>query len=586
MRVHNSGGKRAWLAMAILFFTPWAVWGEEAYIFSYSKYRDISAINQELSIERVVAEKVRLSLKGMNTGNRNETLDRLKDSSGGDFELTPLFWRRLELSLSGLGRKGRDEGGGYRSQTTEGKLSLDLSYLPLDYLSVLTSLGLGSDLYQRISSEGDTSIANSGGDYSLLVSMDRDWLTGYYSEEGGRRELTEERHRELFGAMGRRFNWLEVEAETRGVVSTEDYPTGEGKEEKSSKGGFGKLSLEAQPTNQFGLQLMASLKGEEYQYSVEEKGREIDSTGVQGIVDYSPLEAVRVELNLRRSFRHKDYRRDRSDEWFEDRYFGSSVEYLLEGGSWVRFEKSIGLSSYDLPHRYNFDDRDLLNESLNLTTKLLLGMTSLLTRISTRENRIIYIEKERSANNRNLAIYEFSNLISFSPLQTFLAQANLGIKADYTTYQFNPERNTLVRAVKLGMKLCNPAEEGHPYEVDYLLTVQDQGAYLFNLQLDEWRYRKDTQILKNELSLSLPLVTEENMALAPTYRLKAIKTFGYSAEDGNVHLVEKAGGQEHHIGLRGNVLLSEGSRFELSGERVIERGRTFWDLTASLSYNF
>lgn len=586
---------RALLIEALLFgpiLLPSSLWGEDTYRIGYSKYRDISSMEQKLNMTRAWGERLRVFASGANAGDMNETLKRFRDSRGGDFGVNLLLARELELALSGEGRRTRDEGSDYENQTTENELSIGLSYSPFEYVSLFTSIGQLTDQYQRRSLGADTSttITNRGMRDSLLVTIEREENHAHYLQIGESRDITDKRVRELGCGIKRRiFDWVESEFEVEGEVWAENYPTLEGRERKDSKSGSGQLSLTAQPTSSLRLQLTAAMQGEDHTYAspenpeAREKGRKIRRRGIDGHVAYSLIEPLELNLNLGRTFRERDYRKDRSDEYLDEKSFNGSVKYQLRGGSSVRFERTIDLSSYEFPHRYNFDDRDLLNQSLGLVTHFLLPRaTSLLTKISTQDNRIVYMKGEASANNRRLTVYEFSNLVGFSPLRNLEAENTLGIRANYTTYQFNPERNTLVRSVRLGSKLSYGAKEVHPYQGDYLLTIEDRGAYLFSAKAERWGYRKDTQIFKHELSLSVPLLARETYSLVPSYRLKSIETFGYTPEG------EKTGkgrDDEHYLGGRGDLVLSKASTFAFSVERVLREGNPFWDLSLSLSYN-
>ena len=123
---------------------------------------------------------------------------------------------------------------------------------------------------------------------------------------------------------------------------------------------------------------------------------------------------------------------------------GSTLNYILSSSDTIQFSGSGSLLRYDTPSDQNFDDRDELWYSFNLSTRhqinpyLHVGVTA-----EANLTHLVYIFKEQSANNTWNRVIRLAPRLEFVPSDVLSSSNGFEVLANYTVYDF--ENNPFVQ---------------------------------------------------------------------------------------------------------------------------------------------
>jgi hypothetical protein len=263
-----------------------------------------------------------------------------------------------------------------------------------------------------------------------------------------------------------------------------------------------------------------------------------------------------------------DFGRDINDEDVEEIFWSAHLGAGLTPRDSLEISGHLARSSFDPPHRENFNQRDSFTSSLKFTyVRVFNEALRLSTEAVTNLTHLVYLRSQRSANNNWTRNYGLYPTIRIRPWASLSLHQRFGISANYTEYDFDDlftdiKSNIFRQARAISELIYHPGEEVN-LTFSYTYQVEDFGRLVKEdrwVEILSW----DKSYQSFDLSIAYPLFS----------RLAVVPTLGYSHRREYEH---RQGGRHFtsrliskRIGLSGRYRLRSDNDMTFSVNRSVE----------------
>lgn len=585
------------------------------YALTYTTYRDVSTLDQSLNYARLSWPHLSLYAGSSFSDAKNTTLARTQGERNAHINADYSLPHRITLGLSARGSETSDRGAAYKSKSLRDGLALNLTYVPWENVTLSRSEGLLFDRYQRTEAgplnpgvpvtldrlnQGHSDASgimwrpfpgsdSTGVDLPLLLS---------YSESGQSQQSSSSRNRSFSSTltMPAGPGTLQAQGDVSRFLQT--YPYQNARESKSL--GQQRAHLVYEPMKAHGVfrsQLTLDLSRVDSRYSSTDpalasslKDNQIEDATLGSTIDYAPHPRVSVGVQFKRTGKKSRYGQTVNNEDFLFNDLRTTVTWRLPAGNQLAFLRAIRLSRYDLLHPFNFDTRDMLEEETSSTLSVnVFPRTRLVTLLAARQNHLIYVQREKSANNRRMTSYEFSPALDLHPFDFLSLRESFGLRADYIIYDFSFARGTLLRTKVIATRIEILRRGREAARLEYTHNTLDQGGYLLDPVLSAWGYRRDTGRDQDNFEILVPVSLGPSITLDPRYALQRIERWQFHPDTSGTRIERSPTSrllqQDFSVGV--STLIGEDASLRASLARTYREGeRSFWDIKSTFTYGF
>lgn len=551
------------------------------YSTTFHLFKDFTSWEQDFTYHRSLGKKFSLSSESELTKGDEKTLCRKQE--GGKIGLTFSYLVTPQIILKTVleGRASREQSETYKNVTRRNSLSAELSYQPVKWLILTETLGRVFDQYQREEKreEIETITYNEGKleTFSLVLAQEKDTLR--YLNSSQIQTVTSQREQNISASFAQPiFHLGRLQLEVGKNEAQRDYPLEDTRETKRQNRTKAQASFKTEKFRGIIFSLSTNLANDELKYSLtsplsgwQPKDTKSSEINIISSLIYQWQDHTTFKFNFRRGEKKSTFKRTIDDETVKVKDFSASLNYK----EFLDFRYFLYLAQYDFPHRYNFNAHDLYQEETTakfslpsfaqLRINILLGV---------RQNKLVYVKPEMSANTKKNNIYELTPQIQAQPLKSLNLQMEYSLRADYTFYEFKLEDDFLLRSASAKTQLKLFLTPQTTTTLEHLFLTQDQGAYFFNPSTKRREYWQSYVSDRNNFDLAFNFKPSQEISLS---LLGGIHSF-HSNETKNI---EKSltGNTEYSLGRSGVFRFSGGKTFR-------SPGKDFWEIQTSLEYKF
>jgi len=572
---------------------------------SASVFRDVTSFTTTFNRSISKAQGLSYALGWTSTDQGNTTLDRNQKSRGAsltmEYGLRP--WFHPFLKTEGLASS--DAGTGYQNRTYRTSAQVGVRLTPLSNLSISPALGAISEEFHAAAGGPEAVKNNSGQSRSLgviLTPTSRFPLDGRFSETVESQGLLSTHEVSGLGSVSRTlFGRQSLRADLEGFRGKYSYPLGTADEEKHQRLSRLRLSYELLNLKRIQGKLSETHSEEAYDYSSPDPMLSSSSKNylkkedlLLGSLAYHPWRSLDLGCQMRRSKGKNDYPNQTINTQVLD---SKSLEVRAQARpnaySVLDFLQTFGLDSYDFPHPFNFNARDLgsgstfFRASVQATNTTQLGMSLLV-----RQDHLVYVKAEMSANNRWIRSYQVTPRLSFTPLPGLLWTQSYILRADYNLYDFETSarnNNLLLRSAAFQDSL----RLGATGREDCLLLffggqIQSQGPYLYEAASKRYGYYTSQENSRYSFGLQAVHVLFRNrLKLTPGYSYERRRNTEFLPDTSYTKLLpnelSRVIVQELSLGAEGRLWKQANYMFQAT--RSLRWGEaSYWDVRALLDW--
>ena len=565
---------------------------------SASWFRDVSSFTTTFHRSVNPAQGFSYAIGWSSTDQGNATLSRNQKSRGASLSLEYglASWLRPFLKIEGL--TSSDAGTGYKNRTYRSSAQVGVRLTPLPNLEISPGYGLVSEKFLSGSGGPETTRDNSGRSHSLTAAITPTPsfpLEGKFSESLESQGLLTTHEVSGMGSVAKvLFGRQSLRADLEGFRGKYSYPLGTSNEEKRQRMSRLRLSYELLNMKRIQGRLSETHSEETYDYrspdpSPKDFGKKEDL--LLSSLAYHPWQSLDLGCTMRRAKGKNTYpNQPINTQVLDSKALEVRAQARPNAYSVLDFVQTFGLDSYDFPHPFNFNARDLGSGSTFFRTTIQATKTTRLgMSILARQDHQVYVKPEMSANNRWTRSYQVAPLLAFTPLPWLLWSQSYALRADYNLYDFVPNNNLLLRSVSFQDSLrFGPAGREDFVFLAFGGQVQSQGPYLYDAAKKTYGYYTSQENSRYSFGLGANHVLRKGgLRITPGYSYERRKVVDYQPdtsytkllanEQSRVIVQDLSLGAEARLGKRANV--------SLQATRSLRQGEeSYWDVRALLDW--
>ena len=569
---------------------------------SASRFRDVTSFTTTFNRSIFKVQGLSYALGWTSTDQENTTLSRNQKSRGASLSLEYGASSRLRPFLKTEGLASSDAGTGYKNRTYRSSAQVGVRLTPLPNLEVSPGMGLVSEKFLSGSGGPEVTRDNSGRSYSLTAAITPTPsfpLEGKFSESLESQGLLTTHEVSGMGTVSKvLFGRQSLRADLEGFRGKYSYPLGAANEEKRQRMSRLRLSYELLNMKRIQGRLSETHSEENYDYRspdpslsspTKDFGKKEDL--LLGALAYHPWQSLDLGCTMRRSKGKNTYpNQPINTQVLDSKALEVRAQARPNAYSVLDFVQTFGLDSYDFPHPFNFNARDLGSGSTFFRTTIQATKTTRLgMSILARQDHQVYVKPEMSANNRWTRSYQVAPLLAFTPLPWLLWSQSYALRADYNLYDFVPNNNLLLRSVSFQDSLrFGPAGREDFVFLAFGGQVQSQGPYLYDAAKKTYGYYTSRENSRYSFGLGASQVLRKGgLRITPGYSYERRKIVDYQPdtsytrllanEQSRVIVQDLSLGAEARLGKRANV--------SLQATRSLRQGEeSYWDVRALLDW--
>ncbi|KPK67395.1 hypothetical protein AMJ82_10715 [candidate division TA06 bacterium SM23_40] len=575
------------------------------------RYRDVSRLRNEMNILSFRMGEALVSGSAVREMQRNETVDRTKETTTADIRISYPVSGRVSLEFAGRGDLSSDEGEAYRNRSSRREVTGSIHYRVLPTLTVTQSLQVVADRYSRRAGRARQIIDNDGIADHMYIEGDAVVGDGRrvgftYDGEYRRQEVTGTRRRDLSGfAAGRIGEVIDLRLDVHGSQHVDEYPIGVGEEERQEKRerlqGGGEVSCNVAWPRKLHLSLLGRASRTRTDFegrtaSLSGSGdRETSLNGIQGALAYRPGDRLALEISLGTEREVADFRDpnspDDEDQW--SRSGGLTAEYRFGEGRSVAFVHRLSLDSHYFAHPAaqvprSLDERDVLRTVTEATTRLPLSQnTTIGAALAHRSEELIYVRSERSANSRDHDTYEFTSRVELIPSTMFIFGQSYGLSADYNVYPFDDDKNRVIRTLTVESDVAVALSQQLGLKVEHGLEREDQGRYPEVAGTGELRYERDQELRRQRVGVSLEYRLGRDFEITPRYAYLETERFDIVSDPAtqSFERVNRDRRRERTYGVAAHFMAVQRTDITFRSNLIERDGEErYWDIDAAFRW--
>lgn len=516
-----------------------------------------------------------------------------------NLEYSAASWFKPFLRTEGLASS--DVGTGYQNRTYHTSAQLGMRFTPLSNLELEPGLGLISERFLSALSGPSTAHDNSGKSQFLTARITP---TSSFPFEG-RFSETQQTQGLLFthevsgtGSASRvLFGHQSLRADLEGFRGKYTYPLGASDEEKHQRLSRLRLSYELLNLTRIQGRLSETHSEEAYDYSSPDSALSSPSKNygkkedlLLGSLAYHPFQSLDLGCEMKRAKSENDYpNQPINTQFLDSKSLVVRAQARPNASSVLDFVQTFGLDSYDFPHPFNFNQRDLGTSStffrswLQATATTRLGLA-----IQVRQDHLVYLRSEMSANNRWTRTYTAAPQLSLNPLPWLLWTQCYILRADYNLYDFVSANNLLLRSATVQDTL-----RFGPPGVNYLLVtfggqVQSQGPYLYDQVKKSYGYYTSQESPRYNFGFMVSRgFRQGTLVVTPGYYYEQRKIVDFLPDTSFTKLLPSVSNRviEQDFSLNAEARATSRTTFSLQATRSVRKGeQSFWDIRAVLDW--
>lgn len=569
---------------------------------SASRFRDITSFSTNFHRSVTQARRFSYTLGWSSTDAGNTTLSRNQKSRGASLamEFLAASWFRPFLRTEGLASS--DVGTGYQNRTYHTSAQAGMRLIPLPNLELSPGLGLISERFLSAQSGPSTTQDNSGKSLFLTAAVTPTIsfpFEGRFSENQQSQGLLFTHEVSGTGSVSRvLFGHESLRADLEGFRGKYTYPLGTTDEEKHQRLSRLRLGYELLNLKRIQGRLSETHSEEEYDYSSPDSALSSPSKNygkkedlLLGSLAYHPYQNLDLGCELRRSKSRNDYpNQPINTQVLDSKSLEVRAQARPNAYSILDFVQTFGLDSYDFPHPFNFNERDLgsgstfFRASIQVASSTRLGLA-----LQARQDHLVYLKSEMSANNRWTRSYQLAPQLSFTPLPWLLWTQSYALRADYNLYDFVPANNLLLRSATVQDSLRFGPAEGENY---VLMTfggqVQSQGPYLYDAVKKSYGYYTSQENPRYNFGLTgSKSFRKGTLQITPGYYYERRKVVDYLPDTSYTKLLPNESSRviEQDFSLGAEARAWKQGSFSLQATRSLRIGeQSYWDVRALLDW--
>jgi hypothetical protein len=392
------------------------------------------------------------------------------------------------------------------------------------------------------------------------------------------------------------FTRQSLRADLEGFRGKYSYPLGSTNEEKRQRMTRLRLSWELVNLKRIQGSLSETHSQESYAYASPDASLRSQAKDyakkedvLLGTLGYRPRESMEGTLLLRRAQSKNNYpNQPINTQSLDSKYLEVRAQARPNSSSVLEFVQTLGLDSYDFPHPFNFNARDLGSASSFFRSTILASKTTRIgASVLARQDHLVYVRPEMSANNRWTRSYQVAPLLSFTPFSWLLWTQSYALRADYNLYDFASRSNLLLRSVTVqdSLRFARPGRE------DCLLLslgaqVQSQGPYLYDQASKRYGYYTSQENARYSVGLSA-VRRVRGMRLTPGYFYERRRITDFLPDTSYTRLLPSPRSRVivQDLTLGAELAPWRGSSLSLAVTRSLRQGEvSYWDARLLLDW--
>jgi len=571
------------------------------YTITYSRYRDVSSLEQNLNFGKRQNERLTFSTNSSLSGNRNETLSRDQENRSIFLEAQYSFLPQLKMGINTQGSTTSDQGASYKNKNMRNILSTSFTFTPWQNFTFFKAEGIVLDRYQRTSpalsdydqkNEGRTSELSA----QLKFNLSQTPISLSYRESKQAQEMTFNQNQTWSTSGEASFGSGKLSLEGGANRIRQSYPLeGEVEETKKFRQEYATATYDLTPWTNLQGTFVTSLSRSEARYEASDlnpdsplKNNRVEGGYFTSIIRYTPQENLNFMIHLKRAQLKSTYGMSFNDETSDLKDFKVSLFYKLKSGGSLDFVRSLRLTTYDFSHPYNFNTRDILMEETSVRFIFPLSFrTKLSTLLGVKEDHLVYIPREMSANNKKTSSYELAPTLEFNPFSFLNLSQSFSLKADYVVYDFVRDKSMLLRTEVISTK-ARFFRMGKPIlNFEHTFLSQDQGGYIYQDITRTWGYRKEQRRDQHTLNLSFFIQPTTYLTFSPRYGIQSIQRWEYRFDSGlnGMRKFELSKTIQQDFAFRTDWKIGQHSSLATFLAKTLRKDEeSYWEIKISLNY--
>ncbi len=569
---------------------------------SASVFRDVSSFTTTFHRSVNTTRGFSYALGWSSTDAGNTTLARNQKSRGASLSLEygASSWLRPFLKTEGLASS--DAGTGYKNRTYRTAAQAGVRLTPLPNLEISPGMGLVSEKFLSGSGGPEVTRDNSGRSYSLTAAISPTPsfpLEGKFSESLESQGLLTTHEISGMGTVSKvLFGRQSLRADLEGFRGKYSYPLGAASEEKRQRMSRLRLSYELLNLKRIQGRLAETHSEETYDYRSQDPALSSPSKNfgkkealLLGSLAYHPWKSLDLGCEMRRSQGKNTYpNQPVNTQVLDSKALEVRAQARPNAYSILDFVQTLGLDSYDFPHAFNFNARDLGSGSTFFRTTIQATKTTQVgISLLARQDHLVYVKPEMSANSRWTRSYQAAPRLAFTPLSWLLWTQSYALRADYNLYDFMPTNNLLLRSASFQDSLrFGPAGREDHLHFSFGGQVQSQGPYLYDATQKTYGYYTSQENSRYSFGLGASYgVRKGALRITPSYSYERRKIVDYQPDTSYTQLLasERSRVIVQDFSIGAEARLWKRANLSCSATHSLRVGETsYWDVRALLDW--